>query len=239
MIKKKMKAIVNGSFMVALMIPTIASAQWAVIDGTNLIQNTSTAVAAVKTEVSTAATYIAQLKANIELVRSTLSMEGLAKLTGMEAELATARDLMKANDELTGTLKQGQNLYSDVQAQFGASNFSWSNFLQNTARNDLSRATWMMDRFTSINKSLESAASRRQDIVNKLQDSQGATQATQAVGAAVDVVIGQNQQVISILNTQLGNAAAEKQQQIEADQFNNEQYQNRQDGMRDAAAKYR
>lgn len=226
------------SMLITAFVPTTASAQWHVIDPTNLVQNTSTALSSVKTEASTAGTYIEQLKANIQLVRSTLSMDGLADLTGMQAEIGTLKDLISANSTLTSAIQQSQQLSTDVRAQFGASNFSWKSFLQSTSSNDLQRAQWLMDKFGSINKSIESAAARRQAIVGKLQDAQGATQATQAVGAAVDVVIGQNQQVISALGTQIANAAADKTQKIQAKQFSDDRYQQYQDSMKAAADKY-
>lgn len=226
------------SMLITACVPMTASAQWTVIDPTNLVQNTSTALSSVKTEVSTAGTYVEQLKANIQLVRSTLSMDGLADLTGMQAEMATLKDLISANSTLTSAIQQSQQLSTDVRAQFGASNFSWKSFLQSTSSNDLQRAQWLMDKFGSINKSIESAASRRQAIVGKLQDAQGATQATQAVGAAVDVVIGQNQQVISALGTQIANAAADKTEKVQAKQFSDDRYQQYQDSMKAAADKY-
>jgi len=229
----------NAIGLIALLVSVTAHAQWVVVDPTNLVQNTSTAIAAVKTEASTAASYIAQLKANIELVKSTMSLDGLAKLTGLQAELATTRDLMKANEDLQSVLKQGQNLYTDINAQFGASNFSWKTFFTSQNQSNLNRANWIMDQVSSMNKNLESAAARRQDIVNTMQSAQGPTQATQGVGAAVDVVIGQNQQIITALQTQLAVKANEEKLQAQSDQVSNDRYSDYQKKMRDEAAKFK
>lgn len=209
-----------------------------VLDPTNLVQNTSTAISAVKTEVSTASSYIQQIKSTMELVKSTMSLDGLSKLAGLQDELNLYRDLKNTGEQLSSSIQVSQQLSRDMQANFGASNMSWKTFLESGARSDISRAQVMMDQFSTINKSIEKVSTRRQDIVEKLQSAQGPTQATQAVGAAIDTVIGQNQQIVSALGTQIANAAGDKMVQTDKKQAADAYYEAYQQKLRDASTKY-
>lgn len=209
-----------------------------VLDPTNLVQNTSSAIAAVKTEVSTAATYIQQIKSTMELVKSTMSLDGLSKLAGLQDELNLYRDLKSTGEQLTGAIQGSLQISRNLQANFGASNMSWKTFLESGARADISRAQVMMDQFATINKSIEKVSTRRQDIVEKLSSAQGVTQATQAVGAAVDAVIGQNQQIVSALGMQIANAAGDKMIQIDKSKAADAYYEAYQQKLRDASDKY-
>lgn len=209
-----------------------------VLDPTNLVQNTSSAVATVKTEITTAATHIQQIKATMELVKSTMSLDGLSKLTGLQDELNLYRDLKSTSEQLSGAIEGSLQISRNLQANFGASNMSWKTFLESGARADISRAQVMMDQFSAINKSIEKVSTRRQDIVEKLSSAQGVTQATQAVGAAVDAVIGQNQQIVSALGMQIGNAAGDKLIQIDKSKAADAYYEAYQQKLRDASDKY-
>jgi len=173
-----------------------------VIDPTNLIQNTSTAIAAVKTEVSTAASYIKQIQQTIALARSLASVDGLAKLAGVENELALYRDLKRAGDQLVVVMNKSKQLSQNVKAEFGSSDFSWKRFL--TSRSTIlgNQAQSLAAQYELLNKSLTQIATRRQVIVKELEKSTGQTAAIQSVGAAIDMMVGQNQLMVATLKMQ-------------------------------------
>lgn len=184
-----------------------------VLDPANLWQSILTAAAAVKTEITTAATYVQEAQQTIHMIRSTMSIDGLANLAGVQKELALYRDLQSTNQQIQIALGQSQQLARDVQAQFGSSNFSWEQFLKSRSYIDTSRINALKRQYEVVNRSLTDNANRRKEIIDQLQGAQGQTAATQAVGAQIDIVIGQNQQMLN----QLATEKMQEADKIEAD----------------------
>lgn len=182
-----------------------------VYDPSNYVQNTTSAIAAVKNEINTAASYIQSVKQTIMFIKQLTSLEGLARLTGLGEELQLFQQLQSTGMELKRSLEEASSLGNDMKAQIGSSNFSLKKYMQSAGQNDLNRAKIMMDRFATINEAMAQTTKKRQDILDQMSGSDGSiAAATQATTAAVDVVIGQNNQVIGALGTQLAIAAQEK-----------------------------
>lgn len=181
-----------------------------VIDPINLVQNTYSAVAAVKNEVNTAAAYIKQIEQALALAKSLKSVNGLATLAGVQQELALYSQLKNTSTQLASIMDQSLKLSQNVQAQYGASNVDWTSFLTSRSAVDRGRSQVLAAQYATIDQSMVDVAQRRQAIVSQLQDSSGQTSAMQSVGAGIDVLIGQNQLMVSTLSAQ-GKVAIVKQ----------------------------
>lgn len=64
--------------------------------------------------------------------------------------------------------------------------------------------------FQTSTAEMQQAVQRRYEILARLGSAVGLTQAIQAVGAAVDVIIGQNQQIISYMTATAADQVADR-----------------------------
>jgi len=186
-------------FFIFIALPCNAMKVW---DPWNFVQNNTSAIAAVKTEITSANALVQQIQTTINLAKSLTSVEGLANLAGLQEEAALYGQLKNTNTELYGLMNQSSQLFQNVQAQVGASGMSWENFLNSRSSIEAQQKKVISSQYSTITNSMEKVAARRQTIVNQLQASNGQTSALQAVGAAIDVLIGQNQQLLGLLSTQ-------------------------------------
>lgn len=170
-----------------------------VIDPSNLVQNTSSAIAAVKNEVNTANTYINQVQQLLAMGKSLQSVNGLSNLAGAQQELMLYQQLSNVSTQLLGVLNQSAQLNQTVTAQFGASTLDWQTFLTSKSDINRSRTQALASQYSTVNQNITDVAQRRQAIVDQLQASTGQTSAMQAVGAGIDVLIGQNQQMLAVM----------------------------------------
>jgi type IV secretion system protein TrbJ len=204
--KKYFKGILGTLSLAAAIVTGPAHALFGVgdivIDPTNLIQNTSSAISAVKNEVNTAHTYITQVQQLIAMGKSLQSVSGLANLAGVQEEYKLYVQLANVSTQLLGVIDRSKRLTESVQAQVGASNLDWKTFLTTKSDINRSRAMALSQQYQAIDRSMVEVAERRKQIVNQLQASTGQTSAMQSVGAGIDVLIGQNQQMISALQMQ-------------------------------------
>ena len=185
----------------ATMAPLSASAA-IVFDPSNFIQNLLTAINAVTTEANTAGTLYQQTKGTIELAKSTAGLGDLQGLAGAQQELNMYNELRLNNQQLESTLRNSLRLTQDMQAKVGTSNMSWDEFRASRNASDMESARIYKSQYQSIDKSMTDTANRRKAILGQLQGAQGQTAATQAVGTQIDVLIGQNQQIIGELGAQ-------------------------------------
>lgn len=181
-----------------------------VFDPTNFAQNTITAANSIRTEISTATQAIQSVRHTIELVKSTMSVDGLARIAGLEQELGLYRDLVNTNQQLVGAVDQTRNLFQNLQSQFGASNVSWRSFLEGRAQADMGYAQALLNQYEAANRAIESTNRRREQILNRVQTTSGQVGATQMVSAQVDILIGQNQQIMNLLATSIANDNARR-----------------------------
>lgn len=181
-----------------------------VFDPTNLVQNSTSAAAAVKNEINTATILIKQIESTIALARSLASVKNLASLTGLEKELALYQDLKQASMQLASIVDESQRLSTSLQSQYGASSLSFKDFSDQKSRSNAATDSAMAAQYRTVTASMSEVAQRRRQIVGQLQNSEGQTAALQAVGAAIDVLIGQNQQVISTMSAEGQTRIADK-----------------------------
>jgi type IV secretion system protein TrbJ len=156
----------------------------------------------VKNEVNTARQYISMLQQVINSARSVKSMEGLSSLAQVQKELALYNQLANIGSQMSGTLDRSLKLSQNLQAQYGASNMDWKTFI--TSRDEIrkSRAQALASQYAATDASMKEVAQRRAAIVEQIQAATGETAAMQSVGAGIDALIGQNQQMLGLLKAQ-------------------------------------
>jgi conjugal transfer/entry exclusion protein len=173
------------------------------------------------------------------------SVKGLADMSGLaqvRESLNLYQQLKTVDSQLENDFQQSAQLTERVKAQYGASNLSWTDFLASSKQLAVQQRDTAAQRYRVINASIDQTSRQRQAIVSQLGSVQGQTEAMQTLGAAIDVLIGQNQQIISILAA--NNKVAEMKQDAEVAKTDKSQaeatkvmnsYQQR---MLDAAKKY-
>jgi hypothetical protein len=205
--KTKLIALSVAAILSAATLPAYLHAK-VVFDPTNFIMNALEAGRVAVSEVSAATTAAQQVRQTIELVRASTSIDGLARLAGLEDELRLYQELVAVNNQLSGAINQSKSMYQDLNAQFGASNFSRDAFLQGRSAIDTYRAQAFIDKYEAVNRSMAAMNARRSEILAKVEGNASITSATQGLGAQVDMLISQNQQMISMLNMKAGDKAA-------------------------------
>lgn len=200
------------AFMVAAtvcgaVLPTHVHAK-KVFDPSNYVMNAMEAGRTAISEVSAATTAMQKIRQTIELIRATTSIDGLAKMAGLEEELGLYQELVAVNNQLSGAINYSKSMYQDLNAQFGASNFSSEAFMQGRSAIDTTRAQAFVDKYEAVNRSMAAMNARRTAILEKVEGNASITSATQGLGAQVDMLISQNQQMISMLNMKAGDKAA-------------------------------
>ncbi len=213
---------------------------WAipVFDPANYAQNYISAIASVKMEVSAANQLIQQAKSAVALAKSTASFKDMGRLSDIQNSIRLYNALKNVDARLDVDIQQSQAMSQDLRAQMGASNFSWDKFVSSRNAMDDSQRQNSLARYRAVNNSLEATTQRRQEIVNQLGQVQGQTEAMQTLGAALDVIIGQNQQIIAAMAaTNRANDLKEERKAVSSQAADNsaDGYQQR---LRDAANKY-
>lgn len=170
-----------------------------VFDPTNFIENLITAISSLVTEANTASALYQQTKGTIELAKSTQGLGDLQGLSGANEELQMYNELRLNNQQLESTLRNSLRVTQDMQAKVGSSNMSWDEYKNSKNASDMQSARIYQSQYKSIDQSMTDTANKRRAILNRLQGAQGQTSATQAVGTQIDILIGQNQQMISEL----------------------------------------
>lgn len=217
-----------------------AGIAWSItfVDPVNLVQNTVSAISQVKSEISAAASLAQQIKSNVQLLNSVASKKGLAQIAGFSKELELYNQLKTTDLNLKSYAEKSLNLSQNLLAQYGASKLPWEEFLKQRAKVNSMEHQVMVGQYASLTASMEEYAQRRKVIVNEMQSSPGTTAAVQSLGAAVDVLIGQNQQVLASLAVKTGMETARATEDEEvANQFRI-RMDAQQKKMRDEANKY-
>ena len=195
--KTILKSWTAGIALSAMSVP--AFAQWAVFDPTNWLQNYASATSSVKQELTSAKTLIQETQTAVNMARSVKQMANLDTLTQVKTALRLYGELKNVDVRLEKDFDMAADLTDRVRTRVGASSMSWDEYLQSKNKVDQQQRETSIQRYRAINASIEQTASQRQAIVDKLATVNGQTEAMQTVGASIDVMIGQNQQIISLL----------------------------------------
>lgn len=206
-----LKHLVAGIALSAASLPVFA--QWAVFDPTNFAQNYLTATSSVKNELTTAKTLIQETQTALNMAKSVQGIVNLDDLTKVQQSLQLYKDLQAVDSLLERDFTQSAALTERVTAQYGASDLSWSDYMKSSSQLEQQQRDSSAQRYRAINASMAQTSTQRQAIVSKLGSVKGQTEAMQTLGAAIDVLIGQNQQIISILSA--NNRVAETKADLE------------------------
>lgn len=241
--KKKIKHIILGIAACTMSLHASAIFGSGVVwDPTNWIQNNSTALASVKTEISTGKALIQQTQSAIAMARSVKGIADMDGLAQVKEALKLYTELQLVDRRLENDLQQSAELTERVTAKYGASDMSWEEYMKSSSQLEKQQRESSAQRYRAINASIDQTSRQRQAIVSKLGSVQGQTEAMQTLGAAIDVLIGQNQQIISILAA--NNKVAETKQDLEvgkaakSDQESAKVINAYQQRLREAASKY-
>ena len=232
------KCITCVTAALALFLTANAAHALAFTDPLNLVQNTLSAKAEIKAEISAARTLIEQINAAKSLARSAAGLKDLRGLAGVDKARQLYSALVELDSRLDQNLDESGTFAQDLRAQYGASNMSWDQFASTRSRLETKQQQASRERYASVARSMEETTRRRQEIVSQLSTVDGQTQAMQALGAALDVIIGQNQQIIATM------VATSKEQEAKAapDQSQQQWAENQralyQKRVREAASKF-
>lgn len=235
MIKHKLRIALFAGFA---SMATYSQAWDVVIDPTNLVQNYMTAISTVKSEITTSKAYVEQAKAAMQLARSTSSLNGLNSLAAVTDEYNMYSKWRDNNIQLESILNKGIDETRQAITEVGAGDKSWDTFLKSSDARDKVKAASYLNEYQMINASLTSTANKRKNILNELQGATGQTAATQAVGAQIDVLIGQQQQMMSQLSASKMQESKEMDQAKVNEELGRKVREQRQQAMRDASAKF-
>lgn len=235
-VKKNIARVVAAIFTVGFL--TCPAQALVFTDPMNLVQNTLSARTAVQNEINTAKALIEQINSTKNLARSTAGLKNLAGLAGVEQARQLYRALIDVDSRLGSNLDNNAQLAENLRALYGASNMSWDQFMTSRSQAETRQRQLNKDRYTAVAQSMEETSRRRQEIVSQLSSVQGQTEAMQTLGAALDVIIGQNQQIIAAMMA--NNRMQESQGQINdaQEQMVKNQRELYQQRLREAASQY-
>lgn len=207
-------------------------------DPINLVQNTFSARAGIQNEINSARNLIQQINAAKDLARSTAGLKNLAGLAGVDTARQLYSSLIELDGRLDRNLDDNGRMAQDLRAQYGASNMSWDQFAESRNRLDTEQQRASRDSYAAVSRSMEETTRRRQEIVTQLSQVQGQTQAMQALGASLDVIIGQNQQIIASMVANKKQDEAKQDTEQSKQQWAENQRALYQKRLREAANKY-
>lgn len=237
MIKKK--NLIRTAMAVVASAFVVSSANALVFtDWLNLAQNTLGAKAGIANEINTARQLLQQIESVKQLARSTASLKNLSGLAGVDQARQLYRSLLEVDGRLGANLDSNARLVEDLRARYGASNMSWEQFSASRSQIESQQRQINKDRYTAVAQSLEETSRRRQEIVSQLSSVQGQTEAMQSLGASLDVIIGQNQQVIASMMANSRMQESQSQVNDAQEQMAKNQRELYQQRLREAASKY-
>lgn len=234
--KNILKQLVMGVAFVAASAPALA--QWAVFDPTNWVQNYTSAISQVRQEATAAKTLIQQTQTAIDTAKSIKNLKNMDSLAQVKEGLRLYTNLRDVDMRLERDFQQSAALTESLTSKYGASNMSWNEFLHSKDKIDRQQRDTAAQRFKAINASMDQTARQRQAIVSQLGSVQGQTEAMQTVGAAVDVLIGQNQQMIHMLKVESEVKVLEKKQEADYSAMGVQKMNAHQQRLRESAARF-
>lgn len=209
-----------------------------VYDPWNHSETLKSAIMSVKNEINTWTSAYQSVRQTIELIKSTATLDGIAKIAGLQDELKMYRDLKATDEQLRDVFNQSRAVYQDLQSQFGAGRVSWKQFMEGKAAVNLYHTSNLMKKIETVNDSMEKLNNRRQEMLDKAQNATGATSAAQALSVQTDAIIEQNNQTIALLKAGLANQAKQIEDKQKEDEVVDAARKARQDRMKSAVENF-
>jgi len=193
-----------------------AHAQLTVIDPTNLIQNTITALKAVKTEVyqDSNIAYQYQMMANQLLQATNLDPTAMkAQYDQITGDIAKYKQLADNATSLYGDLQDGNQWLSHVQTMIsrsGKSNAQWFADMGTLYNQRDKQATQLMQTGNNVLQHVQDLAKRRQDLQSQMSLTPTAQATAELTTHYLDIV---SSQMSDLLQMTAGKAQKDAQQQ--------------------------
>lgn len=226
--------VAKSAFVFSLTIPLASHAQWVVIDPTNLVQNTVTAIESVINEINQVTQISNQIKQIEQLYRSNAAGLNISGFSDFIAQANQIRSLVDSAQQLRSTIGNAQQSMVNMQAMYGAGNYrTWLEFGNDIARRKAAGdqvAINLMNAAEEADSQIVAASAAHKKIANSLNGVSGVTQATQATGAAVGVLIQQSKSMLSLMSASAklqGLAESRKTAEEEAENKAINEYQRR------------
>jgi len=232
-----MKPIVRKfvAILFAIAMPVIADAQESVFDPINFIENTMTAAQTLEAEINqyTQVAYQLQsLENQLAMAKNLGSMspsQALAEINQLTTEANNVNHLVSVDTQLYGTLGSQQQFLSQINA--------WASFTGNSPNQWLSnqqllystgnqQAANNMNMAGSMQQHIQTLATQRQQIQTNLASSPSQLSAQQLLGQELDVVAGEQADMVTMMSAQTKTAATKQSQDLAAQQAATTQYQN-------------
>ena len=168
----------------------------AVIDFANLGQNTASAISAVQQEIN----QIAQID---HMIKSNLNTLGSLNPFDIDLTSSDLAKLLSSANALKSALGNSATVATETQAMYGAGNYKNANdfataLAKRKAANEASAVNLLKTAEMAQQKVIDSNT-KHQTVANSLTTVNGATEAAQATTSAVNVVIEQNQSLLSMV----------------------------------------
>ncbi len=174
-----------------------AYAQWVVVDPTNLVQNTITAMKAVKTEVYQDSNLAYQYKMMGNQLLQAVGVdpaEMKAQYDQIKADTQVYSDMISTAGDLYGDLKEGAQWASHVQtliSRSGKSNAQWFADMATLYNQRDRQATQILQTGNNVVQHIQTHAKRRQDLQDQLQLTPTAQATAEITTHYLDIVSSQ------------------------------------------------
>lgn len=181
-----------------------ASAQWVVVDPTNLIQTTLTAVRAATAE----AARIAQAKRELQMLATT----DLTSSFNADYLISGLNSLDGSANQLRGLLEKQGDINTTLASMYGASSAStpeeFTALLNKRQAAGDESVTALMDGSKDIGIAMKQANADHDRIVGAIPNVAGVTQAAQLTGQTVGIVVQQMNASLGYQQIQMATQAA-------------------------------
>jgi type IV secretion system protein TrbJ len=174
-----------------------SGAMGVVLDPTNLVQNTTTAVKAVAADMKQAQIVYQTLKANANSMKT----GGFGETAAQKAVVGLAK-YINANDQLGGALGAEAKLLANITAEWGASGKSWQQYTASKKKqialgDGLSKQ--QLDLAKEAIESIKKSTQQRQAILAELPTITGVTDAARTTTEMLNALVGVNEDVLKFM----------------------------------------
>ncbi|BFG80887.1 hypothetical protein PTKU46_89210 [Paraburkholderia terrae] len=193
-----------------------AYAQWVVVDPTNLVQNTITALKAVKTEVYQDSNIAYQYKMMANQLLQAVGVDPVAmkaQYDQIKSDSQVYTDMISTAGDLYGDLKDGAAWASHVQtliSRSGKSNTQWFADMATLYNQRDNQATQLLQTGNNVMQHIQVHAKRRQELQDQVQLSPTAQATAEVTTHYLDIV---SSQMSDLLQMTAGKAQKDAQKE--------------------------
>ncbi|OWJ56248.1 type VI secretion protein [Paraburkholderia caledonica] len=204
-----------------------AHAQLAVIDPTNLIQNTMTAIGAVKGEVYQDTNLVYQYQMMLNQLKQATNLNPsamLAQATSITNDISSLTKYTDTLKSLYGGLQSNAEYATKVQAlitQSGKTPAQWFSDQSTLISNNDKTAKQLFQMGNDVISHVSTLAKRRQEIQDQLNMSPTAEATAQLTTHLLDIVASQNSDMLQMMASKQQADSVVQAQKTSSDQANN------------------